>query len=754
MSPAVAHNSVDHMWIKYLFIKERGSLQNLKPCIQIAFNRASWPRHGVEIVSSSSVRSSRGSYYECVNQLDDRSCDYFATYGFCATRKGLMEKNCRKACNLCVKVDCSKTRYGCCLDGKTAANGPHMQGCKDDCRDVLGRKICKALKRQEECLKPHRVDFMKHNCAITCGYCRPCIDKDPFDCQIAARYGGCSVNLALITERCRKSCNFCGSKDPCYNHACPKHSVCKVRNDGKPVCECHGRCHKGDHFTGVVCGRDGVEYKNLCQLKKRNCNHPTIKPVTVHRFGACQTSGWTPDVKNKVCTSKKADPSLCKKWTAVGYCKTRKRSMRTICPKSCNFCRTSTAPEPVCHHSKYGCCLDNRTPCKDTHYKGCPKYPHMTNIIMAGKSFTDDAIQRVFLLAPDITKVRTVETRGSYFECVDKLDKRSCHYLASLGAFDPPCNISKYGCCFDGKTLARGPHMQGCSAVFDRYSNNGKGSRQTWLKTIAKMLLVKHFVVFSKEMANVMKLDYRFAERPCVDEEPYRCLMASKYNRCSSGKKSFLDVCRRTCGICGKKDPCHDFACPQNSVCRIDDIGKPYCECDGHCRPGDHFTGVVCGRDDTEYKSLCALKKRNCGRPETPPVTVRNYGPCERGVAFSDRRKVCEKRRPVPKLCIKWEADGYCTTRRNSMRKVCPQSCNFCAVQFPRASCRYSKHGCCLDNRTPCLNTSYKGCPKLPACKDFAKVFCRRFTAVCGTKLHKATMRRYCPKACHLCGTS
>lgn len=30
---------------------------------------------------------------------------------------------------------------------------------------------------------------------------------------------------------------------------------------------------------------------------------------------------------------------------------------------------------------------------------------------------------------------------------------------------DPPCHLTRYGCCFDNKTIAKGPHMLGCDGM-------------------------------------------------------------------------------------------------------------------------------------------------------------------------------------------------------------------------------------------------------------------------------------------------
>lgn len=385
----------------------------------------------------------------------------------------------------------------------------------------------------------------------------------------------------------------------------------------------------------------------------------------------------------------------------------------------------------------------------------------ITYLVMAEKVFTEGAINKVFESShEDDTVARVLKPRASYLECINRLDTRSCDYLMRLGAcntrprsmkdhcsrscgfcVDPPCHLSRYGCCFDGKTLATGPHMQGCI----------EDCKDTYAKSVCRILKKsgKCYTPGSRiKRQCAVTCGYC---RPCIDDEPYTCSLALTNNRCSTRDGGFLDICRSTCKMCGKNDPCHDHECPEHSVCRIGDQGTPYCECDGNCKPGDHFTGTVCGRDGNEYKNLCHLKMRNCGNKTSSVVTVKNYGPCNRGVAFSDKRRVCSKKQPDSGLCRSWMEEGYCKTRKKAMQLICPKVCNFCALQSPKASCNYMKHGCCLDKKTPCMDAKYKGCPKKPACKDFSKSFCNRFVAVCGTASHRQTMQNYCPKACHLC---
>ena len=78
---------------------------------------------------------------------------------------------------------------------------------------------------------------------------------------------------------------FVGQKDPCGSFTCPFNERCIINSYGTPECICKDACQEGDDLTSVVCGRDGVEYPNLCALKMKSCKGPQIK---VNRFGTCK----------------------------------------------------------------------------------------------------------------------------------------------------------------------------------------------------------------------------------------------------------------------------------------------------------------------------------------------------------------------------------------------------------------------------------------------------------------------------------
>eukprot|EP00112_Aurelia_sp_Birch-Aquarium-sp1_P005205 Seg159.16 transcript_id=Seg159.16/GoldUCD/mRNA.D3Y31 product="hypothetical protein" protein_id=Seg159.16/GoldUCD/D3Y31 len=307
---------------------------------------------------------------ECVNKLGDSSCTYYASLGYCDLRRGSMEQYCTRACNFCVDPPCHLSRYGCCFDQKTLAKGPNMLGCEDDCKDVIPKKMCIILKRNGRC---YNQQIMKQ-CAVTCGYCRKCEDDDPNACKIAAKFGTCIFRKGQMANICRRSCQFCGKKDPCNKHFCPKESVCKVDKQLRPYCECHGNCQREDLYTGILCGRDGKEYKNLCALKKRNCGHAEKDQITVKKYGKCQDTSVLPSDKIVLCKKERKESSMCITWAAKGFCRKRPDAMRRLCPKACKLCAAQAAKQS-CHYSKFGCCLDNKTTCLGTDYKGCPKSP-------------------------------------------------------------------------------------------------------------------------------------------------------------------------------------------------------------------------------------------------------------------------------------------------------------------------------------------------------------------------------------------
>ncbi|XP_059489146.1 agrin-like isoform X2 [Neocloeon triangulifer] len=80
----------------------------------------------------------------------------------------------------------------------------------------------------------------------------------------------------------------CDMPDPCAQKQCPPGARCVASADGRSArCECPAKCPAyGDHVgSRPVCGSDGVDYANLCQLRRAACTADA--DITVRYHGKC-----------------------------------------------------------------------------------------------------------------------------------------------------------------------------------------------------------------------------------------------------------------------------------------------------------------------------------------------------------------------------------------------------------------------------------------------------------------------------------
>ncbi|CAB3365946.1 Hypothetical predicted protein [Cloeon dipterum] len=80
----------------------------------------------------------------------------------------------------------------------------------------------------------------------------------------------------------------CDTPDPCGQKQCPPGAKCVVSADGRSAsCECPDKCPSyGDHVgSRPVCGSNGVDYANLCQLRRAACTRDA--DITVRYHGKC-----------------------------------------------------------------------------------------------------------------------------------------------------------------------------------------------------------------------------------------------------------------------------------------------------------------------------------------------------------------------------------------------------------------------------------------------------------------------------------
>jgi len=79
-----------------------------------------------------------------------------------------------------------------------------------------------------------------------------------------------------------------GKKDPCEDEQCHFLAVCVASSDGKEArCQCIDECNDYGTSQGntEICGDDGNDYKNWCELKKAACNSMT--EIKIKYYGRC-----------------------------------------------------------------------------------------------------------------------------------------------------------------------------------------------------------------------------------------------------------------------------------------------------------------------------------------------------------------------------------------------------------------------------------------------------------------------------------
>jgi len=151
-------------------------------------------------------------YFENEECYDDHEkCNEYAK--LCPNYK-ILRQRCKVTCGTCYRPpidpisNCTTSKYGCCWDNVTVAQGPNFRGCAD-CVDKYPE--CKYFK--DKCTDP-RHSAIRLICPVTCGIgCekKQCLDN-PYQadvCKIYKKYNFCKISPDLMSKMCAKTCGFC-----------------------------------------------------------------------------------------------------------------------------------------------------------------------------------------------------------------------------------------------------------------------------------------------------------------------------------------------------------------------------------------------------------------------------------------------------------------------------------------------------------------------------------------------------------------
>nr|CAD7261622.1 unnamed protein product [Timema shepardi] len=137
--------------------------------------------------------------------------------------------------------------------------------------------------------------------------------------QCGHRARGTALVLLLVVSELTRGCYIFPAEvpDPCRDRKCPYGARCVPSMDGRTAtCECPARCPVyGDHAgSRPVCGSDGVDYRDQCELRRAACTGNA--EITVKFHGKCADidslrhhKRETPNSHQK-CPSKRGSPAL------------------------------------------------------------------------------------------------------------------------------------------------------------------------------------------------------------------------------------------------------------------------------------------------------------------------------------------------------------------------------------------------------------------------------------------------------------
>ncbi|XP_055525400.1 papilin isoform X2 [Wyeomyia smithii] len=407
---------------------------------------------------------------------------------------------------------CTKSKFGCCSDGKTKAAGPFDEGCPvpETCKETKHGCCPDGVSPAKG---PKNKGCPKSECSETLFGC--CPDKitpsegnDFEGCPVEtttvagcmlSKHGCCADGVTEAKGANYKGCP--GVVEPVEEQVVDEDTEVPV-DVGGCAGTAHGCC--SDNVTAAT-GPNG-EGCTICANEPFGCCPDQKTPAHgPNREGCCLETpyGCCPDNINPA-----RGPSLegcgCE-YSPYGCCPDNTTSARGHGNMGCG-----------CQYAEHGCCPDKETDAQGPNFEGCPCH----------------AFQ--FGCCPDgVTPAKGPHNHG-------------CH-----------CSYSEFKCCSDGQTPAQGENFEGCTCATSKYGccpdgvNEAQGTKFEGCEVVPE----------SPQKACVLKKDmgpcHNYTVKYFFDVEYGGC-GRFWYGGCDGNKNRFdtTEECRDVCETPEGKDKC------------------------------------------------------------------------------------------------------------------------------------------------------------------------------------------------------
>ncbi|XP_023288194.1 agrin [Orussus abietinus] len=447
----------------------------------------------------------------------------------------------------------------------------------------------------------------------------------------------------------------CEITDPCTKLNCSQGAQCVRTRDGSEAkCECLEFCpNLGDHEgSGPVCGSDGVDYPNVCELNRAACSRGVN--VTVAFRGKCDPCAGVSCMEPEVCQLDASRQPACRCGEQCGLefspacgsdgktysneCTLRQEGCRSrmqlrkiykgVCSSGTNPCDGAQCePLQQCAIDKYGIARCECGPvCEPIMRPVCAR---------GGTTYTSLCeMKRQACLMKSSVELAYTGACGSRGPCSEKICQWGavcaetggtavCECPTCPAEFQPVCGNDGISYGNECKLrLEACQHRREIQVLYQGLCNGCENKKCDHYGECESDSTGEAKCVCPKSCENEVKDLFNPTKVCGTDGVTYSSECALKKASCDS--QTLIKISYE-----GDCEMCTDVKCEHGAYCVAG-----ACVCPKTCP--EEYSKPVCGSDSKTYSSECRLQEAACERdPKLPSLRVIFYGECEERFAVA-----------------------------------------------------------------------------------------------------------------------